>query len=238
LTDPRIFDHLVSTLPLVVIDFETTGPDPLKCEPVEVAAMRIEIVGAPDIDDSGCFVEVGSFSTLLRPSGPIDPEATKIHGITDDMVKDAPQLQDVARELLELAQDALPCAYNEPFDRTVLHRYVSGTDCPLFDPSLVAWLDVYVMIARIDRYIPGTGRHKLAATCERYGVPHESAHRALGDCRATARLLAKLVDLAKVDLDVPAEHFLRAIKKVRAEQDAERAAYRAKRAALEAAKKG
>jgi len=230
-TDARIFDHFVSTLPLVVIDFETTGPDPLTCEPVEVAAIRLER------EHDSYFRIVEEFSTLLRPSGPIDPEATKIHGITDAMVKDAPQLKDVAGELLALASDALPCAYNEPFDRTVLHRYVSGTDCPLFDPSLVAWLDVYVMIARIDRYVPGSGRHKLENVCQRYGVPHESAHRALGDCRATGNLLAKLVDLAKVDLDVPAEHFLRAIKKVRAEQDAERAAYRAKRAAIEAAKK-
>jgi DNA polymerase-3 subunit epsilon len=229
MTDPRLLDHFVSALPIVVIDFETTGPDPATCEPVEVAAVRVEWSGSS-------LLVLEEFSTLLRPSGPIDPEATKIHGITDAMVAGAPTLPDVACELLNLAHDALPCAYNEPFDRTVLHRYVSGQDCPLFDPSLVAWLDVYVMIARIDRFVSGKGRHKLSATCARHGVPHESAHRALGDCKATVGLLGKLVEDGAVDLDVPAERFLRAIAKVRAQQDAERAEYRAKMAALEATK--
>ena len=71
--------------PVVVLDFETTGPDPKTCEPLEVAAARFE--------GGRCVAE---YQTLLSPVEPIPPEATAIHGITDEMVDGQPTLADVA----------------------------------------------------------------------------------------------------------------------------------------------
>lgn len=200
-------------VPIVVIDFETTGPDPDVCEPVEVAAVRFE-------RGEVC----GAYASLLRPSCPIPEQATAIHGITDAMVANAPTLIEVAVNLANVAHGATPCAYNEVFDRTILHRFISGTDVPLFDPR-VQWLDVYVVAAshkRGDRYVRGKGRLKLPAVCARHGVRLDSAHRAAGDAEAAGRLLYRLMGASRA----PLAKVLQRMAQARGEQDADYAAFR------------
>jgi DNA polymerase III epsilon subunit-like protein len=67
-------------LPVAVLDFETCGVDASKCAPVELAVVRFE---------DGAIA--GRWSTLINPEQPIPPEAMAIHGITDEMVADAPR---------------------------------------------------------------------------------------------------------------------------------------------------
>ncbi len=166
-------------LPVCVLDFETTGPDPETCEPVEVSAIRFE---------NG--VAVSKFTSFIDHGVPIPEEATKIHGITTAMIAGAPSLVMAASSLAKVAAGAIPCAFNEPFDRRVLHRSVVGTDVPMFDPDQ-RWLDVFVMVASPlqDKYVSGSGRLKLGAACERRGIVIENAHRAEADALATGRLL-------------------------------------------------
>jgi DNA polymerase III subunit epsilon len=166
-------------LPIAVVDFETTSADPLLCQPVEVAVARFE--------HGRC---VASYSSLLEQSSPIPAEATAIHGITTEMCKGAPRLQDVAADIVRVAEGAVPCAYNEPYDRTVLHRFICGTDAPIFD-FYQKWLDVLMIVAspRVDKYVKGPGRLRLAVSCKRWGVELTQAHRAMGDALATGQLL-------------------------------------------------
>jgi DNA polymerase III subunit epsilon len=196
---PSIADMLDSPLPwsahsLVVLDCETTGPDPATAMPVELAAARFE---------GGELV--GSWSTLLNPGAPIPPETTQIHGITDAMVADAPPVETAIALLLEsgLLEGAYPCGYNgQHYDRTILRRLADAAFEPAepisFEtpPSSVHswlacdWLDPLVYIRDIDGLVKGErGRHKLTAACERRGIVHERAHRAFGDCMATGKLL-------------------------------------------------
>lgn len=207
------------SLPIVMFDFETTGVDPLTCMPVSVAAVRFE---------QG--IERASFYSLLRPGIPIPEGAAKIHGITDEQVAYAPELVDVAGELGRVALDAVPGGYNgETYDKPILHRFITGPDCPLFDPAQ-AWIDPLVMVRAIDRYAAGSGRHKLARACARWGVPmlEGEAHNALGDVRALGRLLTRLVELGKVRTEVSLGRLLAYTAYKRAEQDREYIAYRAK----------
>jgi DNA polymerase-3 subunit epsilon len=212
--------------PLIVVDFETSGIDPAACGPVSVAAVRLE---------QG--KELGHFYSLVRPGCPISAEASAVHGITDEQVADAPELVDVAPYLAGLAHDALPCAYNGTiFDKIIWHRYLSNAaPHPLFDPAQ-PWLDPLVMVRKIDRYARGTGRHRLAATCERWGVPFAEgeAHNALADVRAVGRLLAALVAQGKVRPHVSLGRMIAYAEQVRAEQDQQWAAYQAKLKAREA----
>lgn len=203
--------------PVVVLDFETTGPDPKTCEPLEVAAARFE--------GGRCVAE---YASLLLPDAPIPAAATAVHGITDEMVGDKPKLVDVAGELAKVCAGAIPCAYNAPFDRTVLHRYVAGNDAPAFDPT-VTWLDVYVVVSspRVDKFVSGSGRLKLSAVCKRWGVELDGAHRALADAKATGALLFRLLERGAIKsctLDLLLEH----MRKMREEQDAEHARFRRK----------
>ncbi|MCG6197416.1 hypothetical protein H1215_09550, partial [Anoxybacillus sp. LAT_38] len=68
----------------IVVDFETTGSHPRQGD-------SIIQIGAVAIDD-GQITE--SYSTLINPGQPIPPFITQLTGITDDMVADAPTLEE------------------------------------------------------------------------------------------------------------------------------------------------
>jgi len=166
------------TLPIMVWDVETTGVDPTADAIVQV----------------GCALFVGgelagSACSLVNPGRPIPAESTAIHGITDDMVKDAP-LPPAA--LLAVANAADPgevgligCAYNAPFDFAFLNR---GWDVMLVESDL-PWLDPLVMVRVADKFEKGKGRHKLEAACKRRGIELSGAHNAQADAIATGALL-------------------------------------------------
>lgn len=173
---------LWSTYPVLSVDFETTSPDPLTCEPVEVAVVRFE---------SGAIV--ARYSTLLRTREPIPAESTAIHGITDEMVAGAPTLEEVSHELVKLSEGAVPLAFNREFDRTIMHRYLSGEGVTLFDPAQ-PWLCSLSMAWSADG---GKGRHKLRECCERRGIRIVGAHRAEGDAIAGGTLFFQIMGLAE-----------------------------------------
>ncbi len=174
-------DRCWTELPLVVIDTETTGLTSSD-EICEIAAVRFE---------RGQIV--AEYSTLVKPTCPIHPATTKIHGITERMVANSPCIEEAAAGIWKVARDAIPCAFNAPFDRRFLHAKVQGDDCPAFDP-LHPWLDVYVVVSspNVDKWEKGPGRLKLGACCTRHGVDHQSAHRARGDAVATGQLFWRL----------------------------------------------
>lgn len=175
-------------VPIVVIDTETTGLTD-DDEAIEIAAVRFEAGRA-----------VAQFQSLVNPgTRPIHPEAQKVHGISPEMVRAAPRLSDLAGELFMIADGAIACAYNAPFDRRYLHKHITGTDCATFDPSW-AWIDVYTIVCseNVDKYVKGPGRLRLGATCFRWQVEHQSAHRALGDAQATGELLWRLFERGKI----------------------------------------
>lgn len=180
------------SVPLIVLDLETSGPNPETAVPCEVAVARFE---------GGELV--GSWSTLLNPGAPLSAEVITIHGITDAMVADAPPAAGFALGLAppELLDGAYPCGYNgQHYDRTILARLAASELAKpedLLRRALLVtdWLDPLVYIRDIDGLVKGErGRHKLAAACERRGIANERAHRALGDCIATGKLLWSLRD--------------------------------------------
>jgi DNA polymerase-3 subunit epsilon len=209
------------SLPIVILDFETTGVDPFECAPVSVAAA---------VYKEG--VELRHFYSLINPGRPIPPGATEIHKVTDDMVRDAPTLPELSPQLLELAGDAAPMAYNSEYDRRIFQRYISGNECPLFDPGQ-RWICALVMLRKIDKYARGTGRHKLINVCKRYGeqLSEEDMHNALTDVRATGRLVAALVRSGKINPRTSLQRMLDYVDECRLFQDEDYRKYRAKKEA-------
>ena len=169
--------------PVVVIDFETTGPEPSTCSPVEVGLVRFEH-GQP----------VQRWSSLVNPGAPIPPAATAVHGITNLDVVNALSFPEAWEAAMSsgVLERAVPCAYNAPFDRTILHRLTVEDRRHHALCHDVPWLDPLVVVRHLDRFVRGAGRHKLAAVCARRGIPLAAAHRSLGDAEATGRLLYAL----------------------------------------------
>lgn len=172
----RCFHQKWSELPTVWLDTETTGVVP--------GADGVVQFGIARFSAGGRFVD--SESWLVNPGRPIPASATEIHGITDEMVRDAPPLAEVlalprVRELLDGAQ---PGAYNATFDAPMLPG--------LFDRDW-PWLDSLTLVRLVDRYAKGKGRHKLATVCARHGIAlGEHAHDAGADARAAGELFYKL----------------------------------------------
>jgi DNA polymerase-3 subunit epsilon len=201
--------------PIVSCDFETTGPDPLTCEPVEVSCVRFS--------SDGTIID--RFTSLLRTKAPIPEEATKVHGITDEMVDQAPSLEEVADKLMAMADGAVPLAFNRGYDRTVMHRYLNGTGVTLFDPAQ-QWLCALAMVWKGDRFVPGQGRHKLAACCERRGINVVGAHRAEADAIACGMLFFTL--MANTPAKTTMGQVLERVAQREAEKEADYQAFRKK----------
>lgn len=163
------------SVPLISIDTECTGKQPGKDRAVSVGFARFE--------NGVC---VGTFEQFVKPGVPIGEEACAIHKITEEMVADAPSIEDVfvTRSVVDLLAGAQPCGYNSAFDR----HFVP----PFGDDWTWPWLDALALVRKQDRFAKGKGRHRLDAACARHGIALIDAHSAGADARAAGELLIKL----------------------------------------------
>lgn len=167
---------LLSGLRVLAVDTETTGMSP------EAGARLVEVARAEIVDG----VLGDGWSSLVRPGKPIPPDATRVHGITDAMVANAPEPGPVAHELRTACADLPLVFHNAPFDLPFLVRMFREAGAP---PLLNPIVDTLGLA----RGLSGSGGNSLGALASRYGLPAEKAHRALGDARTTARLFLALV---------------------------------------------
>ncbi|MDO5647442.1 3'-5' exonuclease [Paracoccus sp. (in: a-proteobacteria)] len=168
----------LADLTCVVFDTETTGLDPTRDRIVQIAGVRIargRLTGE-------------RFDTLVNPGRPIPPASTKIHGITDDMVKNAPDLTTALTAFQHFTEDTVMIAHNAPFDMGLLRHAAAETGAH-FDNRV---LDTVLLSA----IIWGQAEvHSLDALTERLGItiPPEDRHTAMGDTIATAQAFLNLI---------------------------------------------
>lgn len=199
-----------------VIDLETTGFRPrFGAWIVEIARVTVE---------DGTIA--GQWSTLLRGPRPIPPEATEIHGITDDMLRDAPAGRDVAAGLRASCGDDTLAFHNACFDLPFLAALMRESGTRLLDAPVVDTLGM----ARGFQGDEESGA--LGEVGARLGVPDEVRHRALGDARTTAHCLIALAPrwerergiTTLLELAVASQEELRRVRARRAEKRAAEAA--------------
>ena len=98
----------------VVIDTETTGLDPRKARVIELAGVRLQ---------AGKLEDGGQFRQLLRPADdPIPAETTRIHGIDNAMVAEAPMFADVWPRFDAYLGQAVVIGHTVGFDLAMLKR--------------------------------------------------------------------------------------------------------------------
>jgi DNA polymerase-3 subunit epsilon len=167
-------------------DTETTG----------VAVDRDRIVQAALVSGAGGGLPVpGSEKAevwLIDPGVPIPPGATRVHGITDEMVRaegrsPVEALAEVAAALREAVAAGVPVvAFRAGFDCTMLSYELERHGIPQPDWTNMTIVDPSVLDKRVDRY--RKGKRTLGVTAAHYGVPHGDAHSAAGDAAATVAL--------------------------------------------------
>jgi DNA polymerase III subunit epsilon len=174
-------DHIVSDLPIVAIDTETTGRDPSSDRVVEVACVRWER-GEVTLRKSW----------LVNPERPIPKEASDVHGILDEQVKDAPKFAEIIPELLEALAGAIPLAYNAEFDRKQLMAELGRVAAPAAPPPAfqknAEWIDPLVWARELQKLEKSRALGEVAA---RLGIELTQAHRATADAEAALHVFVR-----------------------------------------------
>lgn len=150
---------------VVVLDTETTGVADTD-RVIEVALITLDLSGAV----------IDEWDTLVNPQHDVGP--TWLHGITHEMLTDAPTFGQILQPLSERLNGAIACAHNLPFDARMLKNEFLRQGVTV---DFTGGLDTLQMT-----------RAKLAVACATFGINIAHAHRALDDARATASLLLNL----------------------------------------------
>jgi DNA polymerase-3 subunit epsilon len=189
LVDGLDAEAIWSMLPIALIDLETTGRDASVDRVVEVG---IAIARGGEI--------VERHNWLVNPGRPIPTEATEVHKITDDDVKDAPSFEAVAREIAAVFSDCVPAAYNAAFDRAFLSNEIAragitGDALPAPLRRDVDWIDPLVWARELHHEERSRSLGDVAA---RLGIALENAHRASGDAEAALMVLLTFARDARI----------------------------------------
>ena len=162
----------------VAFDVETTGLDVEREEIVEIAAVRFT-------NGRQCDV----FETLVHPGRPIPAQATRIHGITDEMVEESPVIPEIMGAFSDFCGDMIMVAHNAPFDVQFLawavERYKTRAPGGVVLDSCA--------IAR--QACPNLFGYSLKSLISHFQIVHSRLHRAAADAAYCGDLFVKLADV-------------------------------------------
>lgn len=163
----------------VVFDLETTG---FYCDTdriIEISALKVQKKAVTD-----------TFSTLVNPQCAIPERATQVNGITDDMVADAPLIQEALEQFFcFIGTDVLVGHNIHAFDLKFIQREAEA----LFGKTVENdYIDTLYMARHC---LPGLDHHRLTDLAEYFHVDTSGAHRALNDCMMNYRCYEKMAQL-------------------------------------------
>lgn len=157
-----------------ILDTETTGGSPADSKITEIAIFLHD----------GKTVQK-KFSTLINPEAPIPAFITKLTGISDEMVRDAPKFYEVAKEIVEITRDAVFVAHNCAFDYGMVRKE--------FRELGYEYDRLQLCTVKSSRKIfPGFPSYSLGKLCRSLNIHLENAHRAEADAAATVKLFELL----------------------------------------------
>ena len=163
----------------IVLDTETTGLDPLKGD-------RLVEIGCVEL--SNRFISGRSFHRYLNPERAMNPDAFKVHGLSDAFLADKPLFADVVDEFLAFIGDSPLIIHNAAFDMGFINAELKRIGRPPIGNDRV--VDT-LMLAR--RRFPGAS-NTLDALCTRFGIDasRRTKHGALLDSELLADVYSEL----------------------------------------------
>lgn len=168
----------------IVLDTETTGLDYTRERIIEFAAVRLE---------NGKITD--EFQTLINPHQHIRKSSMAVHGITQEMVEDAPTEEEVMPKILEFLGDYPIVAHNAIFD----YSFLNEAKKRLYGEQLTnPRIDSQIMFKEI---APDLESHGLEALTNRFNVELNNHHRAMADTMGLALAYPRLKKLYLQKLD-------------------------------------
>ncbi len=162
-----------------VLDLETTGGSPKMEKITEVAVI---------IYEDGIVKE--EWQTLVNPERSVPPFVSRMTGITDAMLADAPKFYEVAKQIVEITEKCILVAHNARFDYGFLQEEFKRLGYSYHRKRLCT-----VQLSK--RLVPELTRHGLDSMINHFDIQCGKRHRAMDDTRATLELLKELLNLDK-----------------------------------------
>lgn len=163
--------------PIAIIDFETTGLSAGYDRVIEISVLRVEPNGRSSL----------VLDSLVNPCRAVD--ATEIHGITDEDVRDAPIFAELVDPLSKALDGCIVCAYNVYFDMRFLEFELANARVRGVPPHFCL---MYM------RPMLGLGKRcSLEKACAEHGIGHASAHIASEDVVSSGKLLSMYLEVIK-----------------------------------------
>ncbi|MFS4467123.1 exonuclease domain-containing protein [Maribacter sp. 2210JD10-5] len=158
-----------------IVDIETTGNGIKGNRITEISIFKYD--GHEIVDE---------FTSLVNPECEIPFFITGLTGIDNDMVRNAPLLEDIAPKIIEITQDCIFVAHSVNFDYNVIKNELKDIGLDFIRKKLCT-----VRLSR--KLLPGYHSYSLGKLCSAIGIPLTDRHRARGDAHATVLLFHKLL---------------------------------------------
>jgi DNA polymerase III subunit alpha, Gram-positive type len=163
---------------IIVLDTETTGLDHKTEKLIEIAAVKMQ---------QGEIVE--TFTSLVNPQKPIRHSSFLIHNISEEMVQDAPPIDEVLPRFLEFVGDHAYVAHNAIFDYSFINEATKALYGKRFLNNRIDTFEMYRSV------FPDEPSHGLNALLRRFGFDEDVVHRALDDAMCLAKVYPRLREL-------------------------------------------
>lgn len=173
----------LNDIEFVAFDLETTGLFPISCRIVEFGAVRFRLAGT----------ELDVFDQLVNPGCSIPRNVTRIHGITNAMVRCAPTVAEILPKFLSFigGQGTVLLAHNASFDIGFLSMAMARQGIAFPKNPVVDTLDVS------RKCLPKLGRYRLEEVARHLRVAKLEDHRGLPDSRLAMGVFRKIVSRRK-----------------------------------------
>lgn len=178
-----------SEYPIVAFDTETSGAYPIESEIIELGAVKWHKGEV-----------IGKFQTLLKPSKPLQPDNIRIHGITNEMVSDAPLMREQILKFCEFIDGSLLLAHHAPFDMGFVALDIETQ-------NLVFPKNLHFCSSLLSRALLTTTNHKLQTLVKELSLTGGDAHRAYDDAYACLQVFLKCIE--KLNPEPTLEELLR-----------------------------
>ncbi len=163
-----------------VIDFETTGTSPPASRAIEIGIVRVEN-----------FKIVDTFQSFFNPGIDIPPFISRLTGIENEDLLNAPKFEDIVNEIKEFIDETVLVGHNLQFDFAFLSSEFKLANTVL--PNLAQ-----ICTLKLSRHLfPQLKSKSLGSMAKHLRLRHKNVHRALGDATVTAKILIKLITILK-----------------------------------------
>ena len=159
-----------------IIDVETTGTAAVYGKITEIAIILHDGIGITE-----------TYTTLINPECNIPYHITRLTGITNEMVLNAPKFYEVAKKIIEFTAGRFFVAHNASFDYSFVKEEFKRLGYDFKRKTICT-----VKLGR--KLLPGHRSYSLGNICADLGIEITDRHRAIGDALATVKLFEILID--------------------------------------------